>query len=224
MNQCQPSWRRNYFLSGDLVIAILFVSISDLEGQRGKLLKERLARFFLIILKRVIAVWFQLLADDELRRLMGIREQYHLSLLLPPYHHPPPNHPSQRKKNSFRTLWKTQWKIPYEDSILLCLLLFGLGSNLVARVDLHWLTSHTKSVYTDKLTLNISLLYRYLIYQVIIYYTNSVQMHLISSLEEIQLEYDKRYSLLFLSFTWDALETEEVKKLYWNLLGFWTMT
>lgn len=45
-------------------------------------------------------------------------------------------------------------------------------------------------------------------------------MHLISSLEEIQLEYDKRYS----SFTWDALETEEVKKLYWNLLGFWTMT
>lgn len=49
-------------------------------------------------------------------------------------------------------------------------------------------------------------------------------MHLISSLEEIQLEYDKRYSLLFLSFTWDALETEEVKKFYWNLLGFWTMT
>lgn len=45
-------------------------------------------------------------------------------------------------------------------------------------------------------------------------------MHLISSLEEIQLEYDKRYSLLFLSFTWDALETEEVEKLYWNLLGF----
>lgn len=184
MNQCQPSWRRNYFLSGDLVIAILFVSISDLEGQRGKLLKERLARFFLIILKRVIAVWFQLLAVDELRRLMGIREQYHLSLLLlPPYH--PPHHPSQRKKNSFRTLWKTQWKIPDEDSILFCLLLFGLGSNLVARVDLHWLTFHTKSVYTDKLTLNISLLYRYLISQVIIYYTNSVQMHLISSLEEI---------------------------------------
>lgn len=218
MNQCQPSWRRNYFLSGDLVIAILFVSISDLKGQRGKLLKERLARFFLIIWTRVIAVWFQLLAVDELRRLMGIRDQYHLSLLLPPYH------PSQRKKNSFRTLWKTQWKIPYEDSILFCLLLFGLGSNLVARVDLHWLTSHTKSVYTDKLTLNISLLYRYLISQVIIYYTNSVQMHLISSLEEIQLEYDKRYSLLFLSFTWDALETEEVKKFYWNLLGFWTMT
>lgn len=150
MNQCQPSWRRNYFLSGDLVIAILFVSISDLKGQRGKLLKERLARFFLIIWTRIIAVWFQLLAVDELRRLMGIREQYHLSLLLPPYH------PSQRKKNSFRTLWKTQWKIPYEDSILFCLLLFGLGSNLVARVDLHWLTSHTKSVYTDKLILYLS--------------------------------------------------------------------
>lgn len=166
------------------------MSISDLKGQRGKLLKERLARLFLIILKRVIAIWFQLLAVDELRRLMGIREQYHLSLLLPPYL--PPPHPSQRKKNSFRTLWKTQWKIPYEDSILFCLLLFGLGSNLVARVDLHWLTSHTKSVYTDKLTLNISLLYRYLISEVIIYYTNSVQMHLISSLEEIQLEYDKR--------------------------------
>lgn len=49
-------------------------------------------------------------------------------------------------------------------------------------------------------------------------------MHLILSLEEIQLEYDKRYSLLFLSFTWDALETEEVKKFYWNLLGFRTMT
>lgn len=103
LNQCQPSWRRNYFLSGDLVLAILFVSISDLKGQRGKLLKERLARFFLIIWTRVIAVWFQLLADDEPRRLMGIRDQYHLSLLLPPYH------PSQReKKNSFRTLWKTQ--------------------------------------------------------------------------------------------------------------------
>lgn len=160
MNQCQPSWRRNYFLSGDLVIAILFVSISDLKGQRGKLLKERLARFFLIIWTRIIAVWFQLLAVDELRRLMGIREQYQLSLLLPQYH---PHHPSRRKKNSFRTLWKTQEKIPYEDSILFCLLLFGLGSNFVARVDLHWLTSHTKSVYIDKLTLNISLLYRYLI-------------------------------------------------------------
>lgn len=159
------------------------MSISDLKGQRGKLLKERLARFFLIILKRVIAVWFQLLAVDELRRLMGIREQYHLSLLLPPYH--PPTTTPPPKKNSIRTLWKTQEKIPYEDSILFCLLLFGLGSNLVARVDLHWLTSHTKSVYTDKLTLNISLLYRYLISQVIIYYTNSVQMHLISSLEEI---------------------------------------
>lgn len=183
MNQCQPSWRRNYFLSGDLVIAILFVSISDLKGQRGKLLKERLARFFLIIWTRIIAVWFQLLAVDELRRLMVIREQYHLSLLLPPYH--PPTTTPPPKKNSIRTLWKTQEKIPYEDSILFCLLLFGLGSNLVARVDLHWLTSHTKSVYTDKLTLNISLLYRYLISQVIIYYTNSVQMHLISSLEEI---------------------------------------
>lgn len=150
---------------------------------------------------------------------MGIRDQYHLSLLLPPYH------PSQReKKIPLEPSEKHNKKIPYEDSILFCLLLFGLGSNLVARVDLHWLTSHTKSVYTDKLTLNISLLYRYLISQVIIYYTNSFQMHLISSLEEIQLEYDKRYSLLFLSFTWDALETEEVKKFYWNLLGFRTMT
>lgn len=177
------------------------------EREAGKILPHHLNESYSCLISVV-----------ELRRLMGIRDQYHLSLLLPPYH------PSQRKKYSFRTLWKTQWKIPYEDSILFCLLLFGLGSNLVARVDLHWLTSHTKSVYTDKLTLNISLLYRYLISQVIIYYTNSVQMHLISSLEEIQLEYDKRYSLLFLSFTWDALETEEVKKLYWNLLGFWTMT
>lgn len=105
---------------------------------------------------------------------MGIRDQYHLSLLLPPYH------PSQReKKIPLEPSEKHNKKIPYEDSILFCLLLFGLGSNLVARVDLHWLTSHTKSVYTDKLTLNISLLYRYLISQVIIYYTNSVQMHLI---------------------------------------------
>lgn len=155
MNQCQPSWRRNYFLSGDLVIAILFVSISDLKGQRGKLLKERLARFFLIIWTRIIAVWFQLLAVDELRRLMVIREQYHLSLLLPPTT-PPPTTTPPPKKNSIRTLWKTQEKIPYEDSILFCLLLFGLGSNFVARVDLHWLTSHTKSVYTDKLILYLS--------------------------------------------------------------------
>lgn len=138
------------------------------EREAGKILPHHLNESYSCLISVV-----------ELRRLMGIRDQYHLSLLLPPYH------PSQRKKYSFRTLWKTQWKIPYEDSILFCLLLFGLGSNLVARVDLHWLTSHTKSVYTDKLTLNISLLYRYLISQVIIYYTNSVQMHLISSLEEI---------------------------------------
>lgn len=45
-------------------------------------------------------------------------------------------------------------------------------------------------------------------------------MYLILSLEEIQLEYDKRYSLFFLSFIWDVLEIEEVKKLYWNFLGF----
>lgn len=62
---------------------------------------------------------------------MGIRDQYHLSLLLPPYH------PSQReKKIPLEPSEKHNEKIPYEDSILFCLLLFGLGSNLVARVDL----------------------------------------------------------------------------------------
>lgn len=180
------------------------------EREAGKILPHHLNESYSCLIS-VVSSWWAEEADGNKRPVPVITPSA-------------PYHPSQIKKKSFRTLWKTQEKIPYEDSILFCLLLFGLGSNLVARVDLHWLTSHTKSVYTDKLTLNISLLYRYLISQVIIYYTNSVQMHLISSLEEIQLEYDKRYSLLFLSFTWDALETEEVKKLYWNLLGFWTMT
>lgn len=179
MNQCQPSWRRNYFLSGDLVIAILFRVNFWSERSKGKVAEREAGKTLPHHLKEsysrlisVVSSWWAEEAVGNKRAVPFITP----SAPLPPL---------PKKKNSFRTLWKTQWKIPYEDSILFCLLLFGLGSNLVARVDLHWLTSHTKSVYTDKLTLNISLLYRYLISQVIIYYTNSVQMHLISSLEEI---------------------------------------
>lgn len=179
------------------------------EREAGKILPHHLKESYSRLIS-VVSSWWAEEADGNKRAV--------------PFITPSAPTPPKEKKIPLEPSEKHNKKIPYEDSILFCLLLFGLGSNLVARVDLHWLTSHTKSVYTDKLTLNISLLYRYLISQVIIYYTNSVQMHLISSLEEIQLEYDKRYSLLFLSFTWDALETEEVKKLYWNLLGFWTMT
>lgn len=181
------------------------------EREAGKILPHHLKESYSRLIS-VVSRWWAEEADGNKRPVPFITPSA------------PPTTPPKEKKIPLEPSEKHNKKIPYEDSILFCLLLFGLGSNLVARVDLHWLTSHTKSVYTDKLTLNISLLYRYLISQVIIYYTNSVQMHLISSLEEIQLEYDKRYSLLFLSFTWDALETEEVKKLYWNLLGFWTMT
>lgn len=74
MNQCQPSWRRNYFLSGDLVIAIIFrVNFWSerskgkvAEREAGKILPHHLNESYSCLIS-VVSSWWAEEADGNKR-------------------------------------------------------------------------------------------------------------------------------------------------------------